>query len=67
MPRSMTSSMTNAASPAAYIASLAAGGKYEMATLQFNEGDTIKAKQAVALVTAAIALNVSLGDPTDLT
>src|SRR6187399_995947 len=32
------------------------GGKYEMATLQLNAGDTIKAKQATALVTAAIAL-----------
>lgn len=42
------------------------GGKYEMATLKLREGDTIAAKVAQKLVRAAVALNQSLGDPTDV-
>jgi hypothetical protein len=42
------------------------GGKYEMATLELREGDTIKSALARALVEAAVALNATLGDPTDL-
>lgn len=40
------------------------GGKYEMATIAFVEGDTIGATRATALVKAAIRLNHELGDPT---
>ena len=40
------------------------GGKYEMATLALNEGDTISAAGARRLVKAAIGLNQRLGDPT---
>lgn len=42
------------------------GGKYEMATMVLAEKDKFTAAQAAALVTAAIAPNVELGDPTDL-
>ncbi|MFN7923235.1 MAG: DUF1801 domain-containing protein [Bryobacteraceae bacterium] len=42
------------------------GGKYEMATLELREGDGIAAKVAANLVKEAVALNASLGDPTDL-
>lgn len=41
------------------------GGKYEMATIAFVEGDTITATRAKTLVKAAIRLNDELGDPTD--
>ncbi|MFT3808204.1 DUF1801 domain-containing protein [Arenimonas sp.] len=41
------------------------GGKYEMATLDLSEGDTIPAARAKRLAQAAIALNRELGDPTD--
>lgn len=40
-------------------------GKYEMATLEFREGDAIKPAAARALAAAAFALNQQLGDPTD--
>jgi hypothetical protein len=40
------------------------GGKYEMATITFGEGDTITAAQVTKLVKAAIRLNEELGDPT---
>lgn len=40
------------------------GGKYEMATIAFVEGDTISATRARALVKTAIRLNHELGDPT---
>lgn len=42
------------------------GGKYEMATLQLNEEDTISNAQVKRLVQSAVALNTELGDPTDL-
>lgn len=40
------------------------GGKYEMATLDLREGDTIPAARAKRLAQAAIALNHEIGDPT---
>jgi hypothetical protein len=43
------------------------GGKYEMATLELREGDKIPSAATVKkLVTASIALNESVGDPTKL-
>ena len=39
------------------------GGKYEMATIELREGDTISAKAAQALVAAAVDLNATLGNP----
>jgi hypothetical protein len=42
------------------------GGKYEMATLELREGDAIDPKVVRKLVRKAIALNRSLGDPTDV-
>lgn len=42
------------------------GGKYEMATITFHEGDTVTAAQVKKLVKAAINLNDELGDPTDI-
>lgn len=43
---------------------LRSGGKYEMATLELREGDTIT-KAAVRRLTArAVELNAALGDPT---
>lgn len=40
------------------------GGKYEMATIDLREGDTIAAARAKKLAQAAIVLNAELGDPT---
>lgn len=40
------------------------GGKYEMATLDLREGDTLPAATTRKLVAAAIELNRTLGDPT---
>jgi hypothetical protein len=40
------------------------GGKYEMATLELREGDTISAAKVKRLVKEAVALNEALGDPT---
>ncbi len=40
------------------------GGKYEMATLELREGATIRKTVARRLAREAIALNKSLGDPT---
>lgn len=40
------------------------GGKYEMATAEFREGDALSAEVAANLVTAAVELNLELGDPT---
>jgi hypothetical protein len=37
-----------------------------MATLELREGDGLDAKTARRLVEAAVELNRSLGDPTDL-
>ncbi|MBC8010012.1 MAG: DUF1801 domain-containing protein [Burkholderiales bacterium] len=42
------------------------GGKYEMATLELREGDTLSAATIRRLVQAAVSLNQQLGDPTDL-
>jgi hypothetical protein len=41
------------------------GGKYEMATLELQEGDTISAAAARRLAREAVALNDSLGNPQD--
>jgi hypothetical protein len=40
------------------------GGKYEMATLELHEGDSIDPKVVRRLVLKAIALNKTLGNPT---
>jgi hypothetical protein len=42
------------------------GGKYEMATLDLREGDTIKPAVAAQLVAAAVKLNAQFGDPTKI-
>ena len=42
------------------------GGKYEMATLELVEETPLERSTVVKLVKAAVALNASLGDPTDL-
>ena len=42
------------------------GGKYEMATLELTEGTPLERTTVVELVRQAVALNASLGDPTDL-
>ena len=43
---------------------LKAGGKYELATMTFVEGDTVDAALAEKLVREAIRLNAEIGDPT---
>lgn len=40
------------------------GGKYEMATLELREGDTIAATTVRRLTREAVRLNAELGDPT---
>lgn len=45
---------------------LKAGGKYEMATLELREGDTVTSATVRRLVSDAVALNARLGDPTRL-
>ena len=40
------------------------GGKYEMATIELREGDTIKPAVAARLAREAVALNRTVGDPT---
>jgi hypothetical protein len=42
------------------------GGKYEMATLELREGEKIAPKVIRTLVCEAVALNRSLGNPTDI-
>lgn len=42
------------------------GGKYEMATLELVEETPLERSTVVELVKAAVALNASHGDPTDL-
>jgi len=42
------------------------GGKYEMATLELVEETPLEHATVIALVTEAVALNVSHGDPTGL-
>lgn len=43
---------------------LKAGGKYELATMTFLEGDTVDVALAERLVRAAVRLNTEIGDPT---
>lgn len=43
---------------------LKAGGKYEMATVELREGMTMKAPLVRRLTREAVALNATLGDPT---
>lgn len=43
------------------------GGKYEMATLELRQGDTIARRTVGRLVKEAVALNKELGDPTAIT
>lgn len=40
------------------------GGKFEMATLELIEGTTLERGVVIELVRQAVALNASLGDPT---
>src|SRR5215218_10374753 len=40
------------------------GGKYEMATLELQEGESIDSKTVRALVARAVKLNQEFGDPT---
>jgi hypothetical protein len=40
------------------------GGKYEMATLELREGDTVKPAVATRLAKEAVELNATVGDPT---
>lgn len=46
---------------------LKAGGKYEMATLELREGMTISSAVARRLTKQAVALNKSIGNPTQIT
>ena len=43
---------------------LKAGGKYEMATIELREGDSIDSETVRRLALEATALNAKLGDPT---
>ncbi|HUR21105.1 MAG TPA: DUF1801 domain-containing protein [Vicinamibacterales bacterium] len=42
------------------------GGKYEMASIELREGDEVAARTARRLVKQAVALNETLGNPTQL-
>ncbi|WP_332741595.1 DUF1801 domain-containing protein [Hydrogenophaga sp.] len=42
------------------------GGKYTMATLELVEGTPLERATVIRLVHEAVALNLSLGDPTEL-
>jgi hypothetical protein len=42
------------------------GGKYEMATITLHENEAISASVVKRLTRAAVALNKSLGSPTDI-
>jgi len=42
------------------------GGKYEMATLVLHEGDTVSGATVRRLTRAAVTLNTTLGNPTDV-
>ncbi|MCZ8227559.1 MAG: DUF1801 domain-containing protein, partial [Burkholderiaceae bacterium] len=42
------------------------GGKYEMATREFREGDEVNAALSRRLAKEAVRLNKTLGDPTKL-
>ena len=41
------------------------GGKYEMATIELREGDSVSPAVVRRLTKEAVALNASLGNPTD--
>lgn len=41
------------------------GGKYEMATIELREGDSVSPAIVRRLTKKAVALNAALGDPTD--
>jgi len=43
---------------------LKGGGKYEMATLELREGDTVKPAVAARLTKEAVRVNKTVGDPT---
>lgn len=45
---------------------LEAGGKYEMATLELRERDTVTSAAVRRLTREAVRLNTTLGDPTDV-
>lgn len=45
---------------------LEAGGKYEMATLELRERDTVSPTAVRRLTREAVRLNETLGDPTDI-
>ncbi|CAN7405031.1 DUF1801 domain-containing protein [Polaromonas sp. LjRoot131] len=45
---------------------LKSGGKYEMATREFHEGDEVNAALSRRLAKEAVRLNKALGDPTKL-
>ena len=47
-------------------ARLKPSGKYEMATIELHEGDSMNTAPVGLLVQAAHALNASLGDPTHI-
>jgi hypothetical protein len=42
------------------------GGKYEMATREFHEGDAVNSALSRRLAKEAVRLNKALGDPTEL-
>lgn len=42
------------------------GGKYEMATVELRENEEVSAEVVRRLVAAAVRLNETLGDPTDI-
>jgi hypothetical protein len=45
---------------------LKAGGKYEMASIELRDGDEVSTRTARRLVHQAVALNETLGNPTQL-
>jgi hypothetical protein len=47
-------------------ARLKPGGKYEMATIELREGDTVSEAVIASLTSAAVALNETHGNPTKL-
>src|SRR5512134_2789940 len=47
-------------------ARLKPGGKYELATVELHEDDEVSAAMVRRLVKAAVALNNTLGNPTDI-
>jgi hypothetical protein len=47
-------------------ARLKPGGKYEMATVELHEDDEVSAATVRRLVKAAVALNKTIGNPTDI-